>query len=1191
MTRNFKALIVCVCLSLWASALSAQEHWTFDYRQFQYDMTVYFSLQNGDAMVANPANYEVAAFVGDECRGVAVFEDQIGQNGVALKYGYLKVYSNEKSGETIVLKCFDKDVAKERDFADVALIFQNDSHVGYPSTPLPLVLQYQIEAQSAYADMGTVEGSGIKKSGLSAKVTAIPNEGYKFVRWSNGMTGNPYTFVVEKDVSLTAEFAPKEYTLTFVLDNGQDNIVLKQDYKSMVTAPTGLEKLGFTFKGWDIDVPATTPARDVTFTAQWSRNSYNLKFMSGDEVLSEQPVLYEGDVVTPATNPTKEGYTFTGWSPVLEMTMPAHDQTYTAQFTVNQYKVTFMANGKFVKNEYQDYGSTIVAPEAPTEGGYTFLGWKPNVDATVPAHDVIYTASYDRNDYFAAFIVDGEVKQNNQVTFGESIVAPTDPEKEGYTFKGWQPAIPETMPDYDMAFTAKFEVNSYDVTWKVDDKTFIDRVSYLSDIVVPADPVKEGYTFTGWTPEVPTKMPAEDQTFTAQFVVNKYLLKFIIDEDVQEDSLAYGAAITATVPVKDGYTFAGWNPVLSDGTTMPARDMTYTAQFTVNSYHVTFLLGTDTLSTTTQDFGSEIGVPNAPQKVGFTFKEWQPEVPATLPSHDVAFTALYERNNYLSVFVVDGDTLKADSLAYEAKVLPPANPEKVGYTFTGWQPEVLESMPANDVTYTAQFTPNKYLATFVVDGEILKSDSVLFNTAITKPDDPVKTGYTFTGWDPVVPEVISASDMTFTAQFTVNKYNVTFIADGETLKSEKQDYGTAIVAPQAPLKVGHSCTGWDPEVPELVPDSDVVFTALFIPNKYLATFVVDGEILKSDSIVFNTAITKPVDPVKTGYTFTGWDPVVPEVISASDMTFTAQFTVNKYNVTFIADGETLKSEKQDYGTAIVAPQAPLKVGHSFTGWDPEVPELVPDSDVVFTAQFAPNKYLATFVVDGEILKSDSVLFNTAITKPDDPVKTGYTFTGWDPVVPEVISASDMTFTAQFTVNKYNVTFIADGETLKSEKQDYGTLIVAPEVPNKEGYSFAGWDPQLAEGATVPDSAVTYVAVYTVNKYYIIYIVNGQEWAREEVVYGDSIVLREYTPDQGYVFNGWVSDQEYKTMPAHDVTYTANIATGIDALFKNAEYVDVYTISGKLVGRQKTLRQVKQLPRGLYIVNGKRIVMK
>ena len=1017
MTKNFKALIVCMFLSLWALALSAQGHWTFDYRQFRYDMTVYFSLQNGDAMVANPANYEVAAFVGGECRGVAVFEDQIGQNGVALQYGYLKIYSNVESGETVTLKCFDKDVAKERVFADVTVPFATDSHVGYPSTPVPLVLEYQVEAQSAYTDMGTVEGSGVKKSGISATITAVPNEGYKFVRWSNGMTGNPYSFIVEKDVSLTAEFAPKEYTFTFVLDNGQDNIVMKQDYKSIITAPTGLEKLGFTFGGWDTEVPATTPARDMTFTAQWNRNSYNLKFKNGEDVISDTNVPYEGDITIP-TSPTKEGYTFVGWSPVIEMTMPAHDQVYTAQFSVNQYKVTFMANGEFVKNEYQDYGSAIVAPDAPTTGGYTFLGWKPEVDPTVPAHDVIYTASYDRNDYYATFIVDDVVKQKSQVTYGESITAPSDPEKEGYSFKGWQPAIPETMPDYDMAFTAKFEVNSYDVTWKVDDKTRVDQVNYLSAIAIPADPLKEGYTFKGWTPDVPDQMPASNQIFTAQFTINKYLVKFVVDEEIQEDSLAYGTAITATNPIKEGYTFTGWSPELPEGATVPARDVTYTAQFTVNPYTVTFLLGADTLSTTSQDYGSDIIVPNAPKKTGFTFKEWQPEVPATLPSHDVAFTAIYERNSYLSVFVVDGDTLKADSLAYEAKVQKPVNPEKVGYTFTGWQPEVLDSMPANDVTYTAQWAINQYTITFKYGNG--SADSLIvqdYNTPLTVPADPARTGYTFAGWTPTVPDTIPAFDMSITAQWTPITYTISYELAGGAL-------------------------------------------AEGVTNA--ATYTIESE-----------AITL-AEPTKTGYTFAGWTGtgltkatknVTIAKGSIGDRTYTATWTVNQYTMTFVlGNGEADVVKTQDYNSALTAPV---------------------------------------------------------------PTKTGYTFKGWSPAVPEKVPAENKTFTAQWEVNKHHV----------------------------------------------------------------IYVVNGKEWARDEVAYGDSIVLREYASDARYTFNGWVSDQDYKTMPDHDVTYTANITDGIETLFSNAEYVDVYTISGKLVGRNKTLQQVKQLQRGLYIVNGRRIIVK
>jgi hypothetical protein len=220
--------------------------------------------------------------------------------------------------------------------------------------------------------------------------------------------------------------------------------------------------------------------------------------------------------------------------------MPAHDQTYTAQFSINQYKVTFMSDGQIKKSETLDYGSVIVAPDDPIVEENTFQGWTPTLDAnaTVPAHDVIYTATFDRNEYYAAFIVDDEVKQNNQVTFGESITAPTVSEKTGYTFKGWQPAIPETMPAHDVSFTAKFEVNSYNVTWKVDDKTRVDQVTYNTAITKPIDPVKEGYTFADWDADIPELMPAGNLTFNAQFTVNSYKVKFIIDKNIdrlQED--------------------------------------------------------------------------------------------------------------------------------------------------------------------------------------------------------------------------------------------------------------------------------------------------------------------------------------------------------------------------------------------------------------------------------------------------------------------------------------------------------------------------------------------------------------------------------------------------------------------------------------------------------------------------------
>ena len=127
-----------MCLVLWASALSAQTHWSFNYRQYQYDMSVYFSLQLDRQVVANTSDYEVAAFVGEECRGIGSFEQQTGANGQQISYGFLKVYSNSQSGETITLKVYDKVNQVEIVFDEKSFSFVSSSVKGYPSKPMVL---------------------------------------------------------------------------------------------------------------------------------------------------------------------------------------------------------------------------------------------------------------------------------------------------------------------------------------------------------------------------------------------------------------------------------------------------------------------------------------------------------------------------------------------------------------------------------------------------------------------------------------------------------------------------------------------------------------------------------------------------------------------------------------------------------------------------------------------------------------------------------------------------------------------------------------------------------------------------------------------------------------------------------------------------------------------------------------------
>ena len=138
MKRIMHKLLVSLCVALWASALSAQTHFNCDPYQFQYDMTIYFMLQNNGRNVRNLENYEVAAYVGEECRGVGEFITAKGETGKTLTYGYLRVYSNLSSGESITFKCYDKTENKELEVTATAIDFEANAVVGYPSTPQSL---------------------------------------------------------------------------------------------------------------------------------------------------------------------------------------------------------------------------------------------------------------------------------------------------------------------------------------------------------------------------------------------------------------------------------------------------------------------------------------------------------------------------------------------------------------------------------------------------------------------------------------------------------------------------------------------------------------------------------------------------------------------------------------------------------------------------------------------------------------------------------------------------------------------------------------------------------------------------------------------------------------------------------------------------------------------------------------------
>ena len=256
----------------------------------------------------------------------------------------------------------------------------------------------------------------------------------------------------------------------------------------------------------------------------------------------------------------------------------------------------------------------------------------------MPAEDITIEGTFSVNSYTITYKVDGEVYATDSIAYGSEIVLRDEPTKEGHTFSGWS-EVPETMPAEDITITGSFEVNTYAVTYIVDDEVYAtDSVAYGSEIVLRDEPVKEGHTFCGWS-EVPETMPAEDIVIEGRFSVNSYTITYKVDGEVYETVTAeYGTAIELIEePIKEGHTFSGWSDVPE---TMPAEDITVEGTFSINSYTVTFIIDGEVYETATVEFGAKIELPTPPEKEGYIFSGWV-GVPDTMPAEDIVIEGEY----------------------------------------------------------------------------------------------------------------------------------------------------------------------------------------------------------------------------------------------------------------------------------------------------------------------------------------------------------------------------------------------------------------------------------------------------------------------------------------------------------------------------------------------------------------------
>jgi hypothetical protein len=256
--------------------------------------------------------------------------------------------------------------------------------------------------------------------------------------------------------------------------------------------------------------------------------------------------------------------------------MPAHDVTVTGSFAKGNFKLIYMVDGQMYKTVSYDFGDAITPEPAPTKEGHSFSGWS-DIPETMPAHDITVTGSFNVNSYKLTYIVDGEEYKSYTVEYGAAITPEPSPEKEGYTFSGWS-WIPSKMPAEDVIVTGSFSVNTYKLTYVIDGQTYKEyNMEFGAAITPEAEPTKDGYTFSGWS-EIPTTMPAFDVTIIGTFSVNSYMLTYIIDDKVYKETLyEYGAVIIPEPQPEGDYQTFEWTGL---PLTMPAHDVVVHASYT-----------------------------------------------------------------------------------------------------------------------------------------------------------------------------------------------------------------------------------------------------------------------------------------------------------------------------------------------------------------------------------------------------------------------------------------------------------------------------------------------------------------------------------------------------------------------------------------------------------------------------------
>ena len=987
----------------------------------------------------------------------------------------------------------------------------------------------------------------------------------------NNLIYNWKRLIAAEVTTVTFTFTVNGVTHAVLTGNQGDPVDL-----SKIAAPDA--PVGMHFVSWG-NVPATFDA-DATFEAVFANNTdtkYTVNVYNMDTTgayPSAPDSTYQGAGETGSTADITadaapaEGFSLDSAKSVLTGTIAADGSlVLSIYYSRNQYTVTY-ANTDLAPDTYY-YGATVVA-RTPEKAGFTFDGWEEEVPATMPANNVVLTAkwaelpaNYDEYNIAvaAANAKKAEADYDKKYTADTRAALDAELEVDVSGKKLSEQGVVDAQTAKINAAVAGLKLMTYNAEFYVDNELYRTVATEVgAQIVAPEAPTKEGYTFTGWNPEVGV-MGVEDVRFDAKFsagTVGYKVETYVMgldgnygDAAIEDKSATTGETVSVTPETREGFTVAG-DSVLS-GTVLADGSLVLKVYYSRNQYK----LSVDGVETDVY-YGAALNVAEPAAREGYTFAGWNMDIPATMPAENLTLVSQWNEND-------------ADYTAYNAAVAAAQakqGEENYDKKYTEATRKALADALAEDVSgkkYSEQGVVDAatkaindavaglelmtYTATFYVDGAVHATVQAKVGEQIAKPEDPTKTGYVFTGWDPEV-GVMGLEDVSFNAKFSAGEVSYTVETYVMGLDGE---YGVAETK-NVPATTGEEVT-LTPDAREgftvadnsvlsgiVAADSSLTLKVYYSRNQYKLT--VDG----AESDVYFGAALEIADPApREGYTFAGWSPVVPATMPAEDLTLVSQWSENgadytAYNAAVAA--AHAKQAESDYAARYTeASRNALAeaLAEDVSG------KLYSEQGVVDAATTAINNavaalelmtYNAIFNVDGVEYAKVPTKVGEQIVAPENPTKEGYTFAGWRPSV-GVMGTADATFEAVFTAagdTAYTVnTYVmgTDGvygeptsDTLTGTTGSTATFV--PET--REGFTVDN-EQSVLSGEIAADGSLVLKVFYSRNQYTLT-----AEGVAYTFYYGAAVSVADPVKEH-YTFAGWEPELP-ETMPAHDVTVVA-----------------------------------------------------